>query len=154
VLNRHDDYAVKGVVPKVRSHGRRQRGAVPPRIFIHSTNIVDKGLKVLFFGVFFRYFFVAPPPGNFSTDAIVRSPKSYKSLSQLEHLCNCKCMFSWSNLFTTLNLLCYPNPSAFENSVSLWSDRLMIVTIRETVVTVSGSTMFPWRYAIEMGPSC
>jgi len=29
---------------------------------------------------------------------------------------------------------------AFENSVPLWRNRLMIVTIRETVVTVTGST--------------
>jgi len=57
-------------------------------IFIHGTDIVDRGLKVLFFGLFsvappswkrlnsanfrifaiFQSFFVAPPlPGNFST---------------------------------------------------------------------------------------
>jgi len=58
-------------------------------IFIHGTNIVDRGLKVLFFGVFcyfsvatspgrglivlfFGLFSVAPPlpPGNFSAGAI------------------------------------------------------------------------------------
>jgi len=46
--------------------------APPPWIFIHGTNIVDRGLKVLFFGVFklffgayqlfFGLFSVAPPP--------------------------------------------------------------------------------------------
>jgi len=51
-------------------HGRRQRGAgraVVPWIFIHVTNTVDKGLKMLFFGVFllfFGLFSVAPPPGR------------------------------------------------------------------------------------------
>jgi len=41
------------------THGRRQRGAggpcLPPWIFKFGTNIVDRGLKVLFFG-FFCYF--------------------------------------------------------------------------------------------------
>jgi len=38
-------------------------GAVPPWIFIHGTNTVDRGLKVLFFCVFaiFRSFFRWPP---------------------------------------------------------------------------------------------
>jgi len=43
-------------------HGRRQRGAGgsrgPPLDFQHGTNIVDRGLKVLFFGLFS----VPPPP--------------------------------------------------------------------------------------------
>jgi len=34
------------------------RGAVPPWIFIYGTNTIDKGLKVLFFGLFS----VGPPP--------------------------------------------------------------------------------------------
>jgi len=43
------------------------KGGVVPWIFIfiHGTNIVDKGLKVLIFGVFFFYllfFFSFPPP--------------------------------------------------------------------------------------------
>jgi len=41
-------------------HGRRQReaeGRGSPLDFIHGTNIVYKGLKVLFFGVFFLLFF-------------------------------------------------------------------------------------------------
>jgi len=45
----------------------------PPWIFIHGTNIVDRGLKVLFFGLFllfFGLFAVAPPPEKFSTDAL------------------------------------------------------------------------------------
>jgi len=47
--------------------GRRQRGAGgpwPPWIFKHGTNIVDRGLKVLFFGLsllFFGLFSVGPP---------------------------------------------------------------------------------------------
>jgi len=69
-------------------------GVPPPRTFIHDTNIVDRGLKVLFFGIFllffrsffslalplwkrlnsaiFRYFFRYPPlsPGKFSADAL------------------------------------------------------------------------------------
>jgi len=32
------------------------RGACPPWIFIHGTNIVERGLKVLFFGVFLLFF--------------------------------------------------------------------------------------------------
>jgi len=46
------------------THGRRQRGAGvphPPWIFIHGTNIVDWGLKVLFLGLFFR---CPSPPGG------------------------------------------------------------------------------------------
>jgi len=44
-----------------------QGGRVPPWIFIHGTNVVDKGLKVLFFGVFYYFsvFFPLPPlPGR------------------------------------------------------------------------------------------
>jgi len=49
-----------------RQHGRRQRGArgpCLPRIFKHGANIVDRGLKVLFFDLFcyFRSFFPLPP---------------------------------------------------------------------------------------------
>jgi len=52
------------------SHGHRQRGAEgrPPFwIFMHGTNIVDRGLKVLFsvFFAIFRYFFRYPPPWKF-----------------------------------------------------------------------------------------
>jgi len=39
--------------------------AADPWIFIHGTNIVDRGLKALFFGVFlllFGLFFRCPPP--------------------------------------------------------------------------------------------
>jgi len=43
-------------------------GRGPPRIFVHGTNIVDKGLKVLFFGFFFAifdlFFRCPPPPGR------------------------------------------------------------------------------------------
>jgi len=52
-------------------HGRRQRGAggpwPPPWIFKHGTNIVDRGLKVLFLGLFllfFGLFSVFPLPGR------------------------------------------------------------------------------------------
>jgi len=44
----------------------------PPWIFIHGTDIVDRGLIVLFFGLFllfFGRFSVASYPGNFSADA-------------------------------------------------------------------------------------
>jgi len=59
------------------NHRRWQReegGPWPPWIFIHGTDIVDRGLIVLFFGLFllfFGFFFVALPPGNFSADALV-----------------------------------------------------------------------------------
>jgi len=47
--------------------GNGCRGAVhPPWIFKHGTNVVDRGLKVLFFGLLS----VAPPPGKFSADAL------------------------------------------------------------------------------------
>jgi len=41
-----------------------ERGTVPPRIFIHGTDIVDRGLIVLFFGLFcqFSVFFPLGPP--------------------------------------------------------------------------------------------
>jgi len=54
----------------VGSGGRGSR-APPPWIFMHGTNILDRGLKVLFFGVFcyfsvfllfFDLFSVVPPP--------------------------------------------------------------------------------------------
>jgi len=53
----------------------RQEGAVAPWIFIHGTDIVDRGLIVLF-SVFFCYFSVffplssSHPPGNFSANAL------------------------------------------------------------------------------------
>jgi len=58
-------------------HGRRQRGqgGVAPWIFKHGTNIVDRVLKVLFFGLFcyFSVFFSLPPSGKFSADALVHN---------------------------------------------------------------------------------
>jgi len=49
------------------TRGRRQQGAggpCPPWIFKHDINIVDRGLNVLFFGLFaiFRTFFRCPLP--------------------------------------------------------------------------------------------
>jgi len=43
-------------------------------IFIHGTNIVDRSLKVLFFGIFcyFSVFFSLAPPEKFSADALVQ----------------------------------------------------------------------------------
>jgi len=62
------------------SHGLRQwglRGLCPPWIFKHGTNIVDRGLKVLFFGLFCYFsvfFFSLPPPWKFfSADALSQS---------------------------------------------------------------------------------
>jgi len=49
----------------VGSGGREGEGPWTPWIFIHGTNIVDRSLKVIFFGVFllfFDLFSVAPPP--------------------------------------------------------------------------------------------
>jgi len=37
-------------------------GRAPPWIFKHGTNIVDRGLKVLFFGLFSVFFPLFPPP--------------------------------------------------------------------------------------------
>jgi len=52
-------------------HGRRQRGIVPPWIFIHSADFVDRGLVLFFiFFAIFRSFFFVVPPGNFSADAL------------------------------------------------------------------------------------
>jgi len=55
--------------------GRRHREARrpwPPWIFIHDKDIVDKGLIVIFLGLFcyFGLFFVSPTPGNFSDDTL------------------------------------------------------------------------------------
>jgi len=46
--------------------GRGGRGPCPPWIFIHGTNIVDRGLKVLFSAFFaiFLFFFPLLPPGR------------------------------------------------------------------------------------------
>jgi len=82
---------------------RRKEGRAPLSwIFIHGTNIVDRGSKVLFFGLFsvgplppgkrlnsavFRYFLlifclffvVPPPPGKFSADALGRGCSATRS---------------------------------------------------------------------------
>jgi len=61
-------------------------GPWPPWIFKHGTNIVDRGLKVLFFGFFFvifqpfaifSVFFPLAPPGKFSADALVLMMMSF-----------------------------------------------------------------------------
>jgi len=52
---------------------RQREWPCPIWIFKHGTNIVDRGLKVLFsafFLLFFGLFSVAPPPGKFSADAL------------------------------------------------------------------------------------
>jgi len=56
----------------VSKHGRRQReagarGRGTPWIFKHGTNIVDRGLKVLFlpfFAIFWSFFHCPPTPGR------------------------------------------------------------------------------------------
>jgi len=58
-------------------------GAVDPWIFIHGTDIVDRGLIVLFFGLFllfFDLFSVAPlsPRNFFSADALTRGYPGFK----------------------------------------------------------------------------
>jgi len=54
-------YLLCRVVMGIGSGGQ---GAWPPGIFIHGTNTVDRGLKVLFFGVccYFSGFFSLEPP--------------------------------------------------------------------------------------------
>jgi len=83
---------VSSIVPMVISIGGQ--GGMTPLIFIHDTDIVDRGLIMLFFGgIFFRSFFhyppgrglivlifgifslffgpsFLPPPGNFFVDAL------------------------------------------------------------------------------------
>jgi len=56
----------------VGSGGQGGGGVVHPWIFIHGTNVVDRGLKVLFFGQFLLFFglFSVAPPGNFSADTL------------------------------------------------------------------------------------
>jgi len=52
--------------------GKAGEGRGPPWIFIHGTDIVKKlnsAIIGLFFAIFWS-FFVAPPPGNFSADAL------------------------------------------------------------------------------------
>jgi len=52
----------------VGSEGQGKEGPCPTWIFIHGTNIVDRGLKVLYFGLFllfFDLFSVGPPLENF-----------------------------------------------------------------------------------------
>jgi len=48
--------------------GSGGQGACPPWIFIHGTNIVDRDLKVLFFGLFT----VVPYPEKFFADALAQ----------------------------------------------------------------------------------
>jgi len=53
------------------------RGACPPWIFIHGTNIVNKGLIVIFFGLFLLFFGLflhcPPSPWKRNNSAILRS---------------------------------------------------------------------------------
>jgi len=77
--------AYRGKLSQVELMGVGSGGQwLPSWIFIDGTNIIDRGLKVLFFGLFFRcphpgrglivlffglfsvVFSVFPPPGNFS----------------------------------------------------------------------------------------
>jgi len=65
---------------KLCAHGRRQRGAgrgavSPSWIFKYGTNIVDRGLKVLFFGHFYYFsvFFSLPPSWKRLNSAIFRT---------------------------------------------------------------------------------
>jgi len=53
------------MIPWASAAGSR-RGRVPPWIFKHGTNIVDKGLKVPFltFFCYFLVFFSVGPPGR------------------------------------------------------------------------------------------
>jgi len=79
-------------------HRRRQRGEKGPRplwIFKHGTNIVDRGLKVLFstFFAIFRYFFanfgyfsVAPPLENFLPTPLLSVSCAYGPGGQSPHL--------------------------------------------------------------------
>jgi len=55
-------------------HRRGRGGVAPPRIFINGTNIVDRGLKVLFFGLllFFGIFFRCPHSRKRLNSAIFR----------------------------------------------------------------------------------
>jgi len=73
-----------------RIHGRRQRGVGGGRaptlwIFKHGTNIVDKGLKMLFSAFFaiFRSFFRCPPP---SRKIFCRHPWEDSELSRQNNL--------------------------------------------------------------------
>jgi len=61
----------------------RQGGRGPP-------DIVDKGLIVLFFGLFllFSVFFpLPPPPGNFSADALALKPRM-SFMDTLKRICS------------------------------------------------------------------
>jgi len=71
VLMRPLDLRLEVYAPLPMSVGSGGHGAEPLWIFIHSTDIVDRGLIVLFsvFFAIFRSFSVAPP-GNFSADAL------------------------------------------------------------------------------------
>jgi len=67
---------------------------VAPSIFIHGADIVDRGLIVLFFGIFS----VAPSPRNYSADALGGIPFSALSKDSTSYLVG---------LFSTLSLLCW-----------------------------------------------
>jgi len=65
----HHHYVTENVTMGVSS-----AGPCPPWIFIHGTDIVDRGLIVLFsiFFAIFRFLFAALFPENFSADALKR----------------------------------------------------------------------------------
>jgi len=72
-----------------------------PEEMIHGTNIVDIGLKVLFFSVFFAIFWIffqlPPPPRKRLKSAIFRC---FFPLDPWKFLCRCPCAYRkfWDNL--------------------------------------------------------
>jgi len=60
--------------PWASAAGGRGGGAGPPWIFKHGTNIVIRGLKMLFFGLFCYFsvfFFVTPPPPHWKRQIVL-----------------------------------------------------------------------------------
>jgi len=89
-------YGTEKLETNRNNHGRRHRGAEwgrgLPWIFILGTNTVDRGLKVIFFAVFYYFsvFFRCPlPPGKFSADALGNNNKKLFFI-YLFLFCTCK----------------------------------------------------------------
>jgi len=100
----------------IHSHGRRQQlvggGAVPPPawIFIHGTDIVDRGLIVLFsvfFANFWPFFRCPPSPGKFFPDALAYRFPAWRSAFErvsVERGTQVRLMYPWARQLTELLL--------------------------------------------------
>jgi len=71
---------------RLHYYGRRQGEVLAPWIFIHGTNIVDRGLKLLFFGLFLLFCFFFRCPTHPSWKFFCRRPCTLQCVSGLTYV--------------------------------------------------------------------